>query len=48
MTSEILVKLGRQQEAMEFLHRGIELAKEISFSPFVEYAEAQLQEITGN
>ncbi|XWK90139.1 MAG: hypothetical protein U7127_08840 [Phormidium sp.] len=33
---------------MEFLRRGIELAKEISFSPLVEYAEAKLQEITGN
>lgn len=47
-TLEIFVKLGRQEEVIEFLYRGVELAKENSSSRLVEYGEAKLKEITGN
>ncbi|WP_143874177.1 tetratricopeptide repeat protein, partial [Nostoc sp. 'Peltigera malacea cyanobiont' DB3992] len=47
-TSEILLKLGRQKEAVDALNRAIELAREIPYQIFVEDATAKLQEIQEN
>nr|WP_322652944.1 tetratricopeptide repeat protein [Nostoc sp. CmiVER01]MDZ8121886.1 tetratricopeptide repeat protein [Nostoc sp. CmiVER01] len=44
-TSKILLKLGRQKEAVDALNRAIELAREIPYQIFVEDATAKLQEI---
>ena len=41
-TSEILLKLGRQKEAVDALNRAIELAREIPYQIFVEDAIAKL------
>ncbi|MEH1777281.1 tetratricopeptide repeat protein [Nostoc sp.] len=47
-TSEILLKLGRQKEAVDALNCAIELAREIHYQIFVEDATAKLQEIQEN
>ncbi|WP_242055468.1 tetratricopeptide repeat protein [Nostoc flagelliforme] len=47
-TSEILLELGRQKEAVDALNRAIELAREIPYQIFVEDATAKLQEIQEN
>jgi tetratricopeptide (TPR) repeat protein len=44
-TSSILLKLGRQKEAVDALNRAIELAREISYQIFVEYGLAKIREI---
>ena len=44
-TSEILLKLGRQQEAIDSLNRAIELARGIPYQTFVEDALAKIKEI---
>ncbi|BAZ51530.1 hypothetical protein NIES4103_41870 [Nostoc sp. NIES-4103] len=46
-TSNILLKLGRQQEAVDALNRAIDLAREIPYESFVEDATAKLREIQG-
>ncbi|MEH1798592.1 MAG: tetratricopeptide repeat protein, partial [Nostoc sp.] len=47
-TSKILLKLGRQKEAVDTLNCAIELAREIPYQIFVEDATAKLQEIQEN
>ncbi|MBN3942569.1 tetratricopeptide repeat protein, partial [Nostoc sp. NMS9] len=47
-TSEILLKLGRQKEAVDALNRAIDLARKIPYEIFVEDAIAKLQEIQEN
>ncbi|MFN6463499.1 MAG: tetratricopeptide repeat protein [Nostoc sp. DedVER02] len=44
-TSKILLKLGRQKEAVDALNRAIDLAREVPYEIFVEYATAKLREI---
>ena len=43
--SEILLKLGREQEAVDSLNRGIELARDIPYEVFVEDALAKIRDI---
>ncbi|MFN6475424.1 tetratricopeptide repeat protein [Nostoc sp. DedQUE07] len=47
-TSEILLKLGRQKEAVDALNRAIDIAREIPYQIFVEDATAKLREIQEN
>ena len=44
-TSEILLKLERNSEAIDSLNRGIEIAKEIPYQVFVEDASERIKQI---
>ncbi|MDF5730958.1 MAG: hypothetical protein PUP92_23855 [Rhizonema sp. PD38] len=46
-TSKIILKLGREKEAVDLLNRAIHLAREIPYEVFVEDALARLREIQG-